>query len=928
MLRFAASEVLLVIFVRWKWKWRAVDKMALVNLGGLGCLLCLFFHVTYAQEGFVSLECCSPSNWTDPYTKINWTSDIDVFQHQGRCRLVTLPELNDTNYNEARIFSIDSGNKWCYNLTTIREHDYLIRGTFLHGPSLRTSTDVFFDVLIGTTKITQVNSSVDDLEVEGVFRATNGYINFCLVAGKGDSYISKLELRPLNDSLYLKENSSVILKVVSRVDLGNTAHAIRYPQDPNDRIWTVDASSNKPLINNVSIYGANTSVPMEVLQSAATNVERLQFVHADVNTKASVHDYLVFLYLLELNSSIKTGQRVFDIYVNGEKFYEKFDILQNTTSNYREAVLKVNSTDGYLNISLIKASANVTELGPICNAYEIFQVHKRAAETLQVDVDKIVGVRNEFLVENPGNVVLGSWSGDPCLPSTWKGLGCEHNNGGSVITKLDLSSNGLQGFLPPIIGDLKELTEINVRDNNITGSIPESFSLLRHLTNLSFGCNPLLNNHLPADLSHRSNLTTDFGRCANEDPSGPQLRLSSYAIGSVAGGSILFTVALGIIFTCVYRHVKYPVSTKSLVAKNAIFALPSMDDIDLKPILIQAFSLESIETATCKYKTMIGEGGFGAVYRGTLPHAQEVAVKVRSATSTQGTREFENELNLLSAIRHENLVPLLGYCCEKDQQILVYPFMSNGSLQDRLYGEAAKRKSLDWQTRLSIALGAAQGLMYLHTFAERCVIHRDVKSSNILLDHSMCAKVADFGFSKYAPQEGDSGVSLEVRGTAGYLDPEYYSTQHLSAKSDVFSFGVVLLEIITGREPLDLQRPRNEWSLVEWATPFIRDGRIEEIADPSIKSGYHVEAMYRVVEVALECIELYSASRPCMVDIVRELEHALIIEINASEYMRSIESMGGSNRFISLERKVVATTPTVSEPSPIFSQQIAPPQPR
>ncbi|KAK3012601.1 hypothetical protein RJ639_009601, partial [Escallonia herrerae] len=173
-------------------------------------------------------------------------------------------------------------------------------------------------------------------------------------------------------------------------------------------------------------------------------------------------------------------------------------------------------------------------------------------------------------------------------------------------------------------------------------------------------------------------------------------------------------------------------------------------------------------------------------------------------------------MNLLSTIQHENLVPLLGYCCENDQQILVYPYMSNGSLQDRLYGEAAKRKTLDWPTRLSIALGAARGLTYLHTFSGRSVIHRDVKSSNILLDQSMCAKVADFGFSKYAPQEGDSGASLEVRGTAGYLDPEYYSTQHLSAKSDVFSFGVVLLELISGREPLNIHRPRNEWSLVEW----------------------------------------------------------------------------------------------------------------
>ncbi|KAI3883593.1 hypothetical protein MKX03_016275 [Papaver bracteatum] len=326
-------------------------------------------------------------------------------------------------------------------------------------------------------------------------------------------------------------------------------------------------------------------------------------------------------------------------------------------------------------------------------------------------------------------------------------------------------------------------------------------------------------------------------------------------------------------------------------SEDVVFSIASMDSLFVKSIFIEPFSLHSIETATSKYKTMIGEGGFGSVYHGTLRNGQEVAVKVLPATSTQGTCEFENELNLLSSIQHENLVPLLGYCCEKDQQILVYPFMSNGSLQDHLYGEAAKRKTLDWQTRLSVALGAARGLLYLHTFSGRAIIHRDVKSSNILLDHTMTAKVADFGFSKYAPQEGDSNASLEVRGTAGYLDPEYYS-QHLSAKSDVFSFGVVLPEIIIGREPLNIHRPRSEWSLVEWAKPLVQESRIEDLVDPSIKAGYNAEAMWRVVEVAITCLEPFSAYRPCMSVIARELEDALI---NASEYMKSIDSFGGSH---------------------------------
>ncbi|KAG8373801.1 hypothetical protein BUALT_Bualt11G0062900 [Buddleja alternifolia] len=243
------------------------------------------------------------------------------------------------------------------------------------------------------------------------------------------------------------------------------------------------------------------------------------------------------------------------------------------------------------------------------------------------------------------------------------------------------------------------------------------------------------------------------------------------------------------------------------------------------------------------------EGRFGSVYHGTLPDGEEVAVKVRSSTLTQGTRKINNEMNFLSAIQHENLVPLLGYCCENEQQILVYPFMSNGSLQDRLYG-----------------------LTYLHTFSERCVIHRDVKSSNMLLDHSMCAKVADFGFSKYAPQEGDSGTSLKAK-------------------------------------------------------PHIRNSKVEEIVGPSVKGSYHAEAMWRVVEVALACTEPYSVYRPCMADIVCELEDAFIIENNVSKYMKSIESFGGSNRY-SIERPIVITpTPVTLEASPILVQP-PPPQPR
>ncbi|XP_020589562.1 nodulation receptor kinase-like isoform X2 [Phalaenopsis equestris] len=769
-------------------------------------LVFALLHLVCAQEGFISIQCCAPSNFTDQGTNLKWTSDDHIFNGAGRCE--NFSASGTSGHKIARIF--------------------------------------------------------------------------------------------------------------------NESYSKRFPKDLADRIWHVDYEEagfirGKILESpNTTVRGSNVSVPLEVLQTAITDNERLIF-----NLKSLVTDHddlLIVLHFLELDVNVQTRQRVFDIYVNGYKKQANFDILDNENfSNYRVVTLRVKS-NGFLNISLVKVQVN-GKYGPICSAYEIYQVLRRNTETIQRDVVAVMKLKHELMVENSKHEVFRSWQGDPCSPASWLGMACEEKNGSSAITKINLSSMNLQGEVPAVIGDLIELTELDLRYNNFSGSIPDSLASLPNLSKLSIECNPQLSSQIPSSLSSRKNVTL-FSGCIASTPQ----KSNIHVMGTVAGAS--FAATLGIIFSCFYKRPRRTLKRGYPVTKTLGFADPSIQYTLNKPgSEVKTFSLEYIKKATCGYQTLIGEGGFGTVYRGTLSLGQEVAVKVRSTTSVQGTREFDNEVNFLSKLWHENLVPLLGYCCESDQQILVYPFMSNGSLQERLYGEASKRKVLDWPTRLSIALGAARGLQYLHTFPGRCIIHRDVKSSNILLDHSMCGKVADFGFSKYAPQEGDSGASLEVRGTAGYLDPEYYSTQQLSTKSDVFSFGVVLLEIVTGREPLNLQRPRSEWSLVEWAKPYIREQRIDEIVDPKIKGSYHAEAMWRIVEAALACIEPFSAYRPNIVDIVRELEDALIIENNASEYMRSIESFGGSNRFqYSIDRKIPALAIASSEPS-AFCQIIAP-QPR
>ncbi|KAK4263033.1 hypothetical protein QN277_028512 [Acacia crassicarpa] len=930
------------------------------------CLL-LFIRSAFASEDFVSIACCADSNYTDPRTSVNYTSDFSFYPDKTGCLATTKPvenreakpvENREGHDGKARVFDIERGKR-CYNLPTIENQVYLLRGTFPSGESLSESLNSSFNVTIGFTLLGVVEKPSQDVEsLEGIFRATKNYTNFCLVKNKGSPYVSLIELRPLDEE-YLLDSPSRVLKVITRNNLGGDD--IRYPNDQSDRIWKATSRSSFSPIpsSNATISShnaANSTPPLQVLRTALTHSERLEFIHNDLDPGNS--EYRVILHFLELNNGVGPGKRVFDIYVNGVIQEPKFDIFGGG-SNYRRAVLNF-SANSSLNLTLSKTSGS--ENGPLCNAYEILKAIRiqdskaitMIQETNQTDPEVMSKVREQLLENNGGNKELESWTGDPCIQFPWQHVGCDRLGDQHVITKLDLSSSNLRGPIPSSITELPNLTILNLSYNSFTGNIPSflpssllisidlshndlngtlplTLPLLPHLKSLNFGCNKRMTKEIPTSLKSLEN--TDYGNCKSGDPGIPQKQI---IIVTVTCGLVVIILIVGILFRFHRRGKLVPWKASDEkgfpTTTNLIFSLTSRDDFFVKSVSvsasIQTFTLESIEAATQNYKTLIGEGGFGSVYRGTLDDDQEVAVKVRSATSTQGTREFDTEVNLLSTIRHENLVPLIGYCCEKDQQILVYPFMSNGSLQDRLYGEPAKRKSLDWPTRLSIALGAARGLSYLHTFSGRSVIHRDVKSSNILLDDSMCAKVADFGFSKYAPQEGDSGASLELRGTAGYMDPEYYTTQQLSTKSDVFSFGMVLLEIVSGREPQDTKRPRNEWNLVEWAKPYIRSSKIDEIVDPSIKGGYHAEAMWRVVETALSCIEPFSVNRPSMADIVRELEDALIIENNASEYMKSIESFGGSNRYsIVIEKKMVAPSPSTTE-STVSAKTMSHPQPR
>ncbi|CAL4960979.1 unnamed protein product [Urochloa decumbens] len=289
----------------------------------------------------------------------------------------------------------------------------------------------------------------------------------------------------------------------------------------------------------------------------------------------------------------------------------------------------------------------------------------------------------------------------------------------------------------------------------------------------------------------------------------------------------------------------------------------------------RALTFRQLTAATDGFseRNLLGEGGFGRVYKGRLEDTKEViAVKQLDRDGFQGNREFLVEVLMLSLLHHPNLVKLLGYCTDSDQRILVYEYMPKGSLEDHLLDLPPNWKPLPWHTRMQIAVGAAKGIEYLHEVANPPVIYRDLKASNILLDAGFHAKLSDFGLAKLGPMGDQSHVSTRVMGTYGYCAPEYAMTGKLTKMSDIYSFGVVLLELITGRRAIDVTRPSEEQVLVHWASPFLRDKkRFMKLADPLLGKKYPVKGLYQALAVASLCLQEDAGIRPGISDVVAAL---------------------------------------------------------
>lgn len=363
-------------------------------------------------------------------------------------------------------------------------------------------------------------------------------------------------------------------------------------------------------------------------------------------------------------------------------------------------------------------------------------------------------------------------------------------------------------------------------------------------------------------------------------------RVGVLIAGAAAGASLM--VSVGLMWCWIRRRSK---------SKNWKTTTRCLSETTGITVPIYPYSLIEKATNSFSEKQQLGTGAYGTVYAGKLHHNDKlVAIKRIKCRDTESIEQVVNEVKLISSVSHPNLVRLLGCCIDKDEQILIYEFMPNGTLSHHLHKEG-RDEGLKWPVRLKIATETARAIAFLHS-ASPPIYHRDIKSTNILLDNEFKTKVADFGLSRLGLTEFLSHISTAPQGTPGYLDPQYHQNFHLSDKSDVYSFGVVLVEIITGLRAIDFSRPQNEVNLASLATDRIAKGRLEEIIDPELdtqEDEWTLSSVHKMAELAFRCLAYESGMRPSMVEVSIELEQICLsrrgsVKSNAADSLQASSS--------------------------------------
>ncbi|XP_038896150.1 probable LRR receptor-like serine/threonine-protein kinase At5g10290 isoform X1 [Benincasa hispida] len=446
------------------------------------------------------------------------------------------------------------------------------------------------------------------------------------------------------------------------------------------------------------------------------------------------------------------------------------------------------------------------------------------------------------------------------------------------LVSLDLGNNSLTGQIPSSLGNLKKLQFLTLSQNRLTGTIPESLSTLPSLINLLLDSNDL-SGPIPQQLfqvpkfNFSANKLNCGGKslhaCASDSTNSGSSNKPK--VGLIVGIIVGFTVALLLVgvlfFLSKGRYKSY---------KREVF-VDVAGEVDRRIAFgqLKRFAWRELQLATDNFseKNVLGQGGFGKVYKGVLADGTKVAVKrLTDYESPGGDAAFQREVEMISVAVHRNLLRLIGFCTTQTERLLVYPFMQNLSVAYRLRELKPGEAVLDWPTRKRVALGTARGLEYLHEHCNPKIIHRDVKAANVLLDEDFEAVVGDFGLAKLVDVR-KTNVTTQVRGTMGHIAPEYLSTGKSSERTDVFGYGIMLLELVTGQRAIDFSRLEEEDDvlLLDHVKKLEREKRLNAIVDRNL-NNYNIQEVEMMIQVALLCTQPCSDDRPAMSQVVRMLE--------------------------------------------------------
>ncbi|XVE91733.1 hypothetical protein REPUB_Repub01dG0036500 [Reevesia pubescens] len=453
---------------------------------------------------------------------------------------------------------------------------------------------------------------------------------------------------------------------------------------------------------------------------------------------------------------------------------------------------------------------------------------------------------------------------------------------------LRLNNNSLSGVIPPSLANMTQLTFLDLSFNNLSGPVPgllaKTFNIVGNPLICAVGAEQDCSRTRPMPMSFSLN------NSQNSQPSGrPKSHKIALAFGSSLGCICLLILGFGFLLWWRQRH-----------NQQIFFDVNEQHREEVCLGNLKRFHFKELQVATNNFssKNLVGKGGFGNVYKGYLQDGTVVAVKrLKDGNAIGGEIQFQTEVEMISLAVHRNLLRLYGFCMTATERLLVYPYMSNGSVASRLKAKPA----LDWGTRKRIALGAARGLLYLHEQCDPKIIHRDVKAANILLDDYCEAIVGDFGLAKLLDHR-DSHVTTAVRGTVGHIAPEYLSTGQSSEKTDVFGFGILLLELISGLRALEFGKTANQkGAMLDWVRKIHQEKKLEMLVDKDLKNNYDRIELEEMVQVALLCTQYLPSHRPKMSEVVRMVEgDGLAEKWEASQRAEATRSR--ANEFSSSER--------------------------